>query len=91
MGDVDLAGQINQRLRKEVFRRYALVRNGKLMFCRHAHGKIVYPDMESAVAAGAELQRLGSPPQSAYECSGRDHYHLYRDVPRLRLRRNRGS
>lgn len=90
MGDVDVAEQINRRLRKAVFRRYALLRDGKPVFCRATDGKIIYPTMEAAIAAGAELARLGSHPQDAYECTKQaGHYHLYRDVPRARRDRRR--
>lgn len=86
--DVELAEQINRRRRKDVFRRYALLRNGKPVFCRAAGGKIVYPSMEAAIAAGAELTRIDTGhPMNAYECPRGEHYHLHTDAPRARRMR----
>lgn len=77
----------NRRRRKDVIHRYALLHNGKPAFCGLTNGKIIYPTMEAAVAAGAELALIGRSPQTAYECRQPGHYHLYTDTPRARRMR----
>lgn len=78
MADIDLA----KDRRSNVIHRHALLNNGKPAFCRAAGGKVIYPTLEAAIAAGVELLALGSVPQNAYACPKKPgHYHLHRDAP----------